>query len=396
MAKSKSFFGLRRGSTKSHTFSVLDGQQITKERVTSVKNPKTAGQSAQRMKLAPAQQFYGALNDVLDHSFQGVQYGEKSRQRFMSLAMKQNGGPYVIKDYKQLVPGSYTVSTGNLAPVLLSDYTDNDSVKTSLSTFYTTKASFDEASRAEIVKSIINGNLGFELSDKISFLFIIHNSTTDTYHPYKLQIILEPTLTNESDNFDTIKSLGYVTDGDANGFLRLALDDADTMGLPEGSYPVALAVIHSRGAQSDSLRSNAAMAIGDHVKDRFYSDAAFRVALQSYATEGGVPVGDEWYLNNIAAGIVGRVVQKTVTFKLGNANRTVRYLSVIVDVAGVYREFVLVQAGDVLVDNEGFAASVTNAEGTGQVDVTLQMAGLTGSPKIAWKDEYLNLFLGSF
>lgn len=395
MAKSKSFFGLRRGSTKSHTFSVLDGKQITKERVTSVKNPKTASQSAQRMKLAPAQQFYGALNDVLDHSFQGVQYGEKSRQRFMSLAMKQNGGPYVIKDYKQLVPGSYTVSTGNLAPVLLSEYTDNDSVKTSLVTSFN-KQELDNAKRAEFVQTIIENNLGFELSDKISFLFIIHNSTTDTYHPIKLQIILEPTLTNASDNYNTIKSLAYIADGDANKFLRLALDDADAMGLPEGSYPVALAVIHSRGTQSDSLRSNAAMAIGDHVKDRFYSDAAFRVALQSYATNGGVPVGDEWYLNNIAAGIVGRVVQKTVTFKLGDANRTVRYLSVIVDVAGAYREFVLVQAGDVLVDNEGFAASVRNAEGTGDVDVTLKMAGLTGASTIAWKSEYLDLFLGSF
>ena len=394
MAKSKSFFGLRRGSTKSHTFSVLDGQQITKERVTSVKNPKTAGQSAQRMKLAPAQQFYGALNDVLDHSFQGVQYGEKSRQRFMSLAMKQNGGPYVVKDYKQLVPGSYTVSTGNLVPVILSEYTDNDSVKTSLVSGFN-EQSYEAASRAEFVQNIIENNLGFELSDKISFLFITHNSNTDTYQPYKLQIILEPTLTNASDDYDTIKELGYVSNGDG-GFLHLALDDADAMGLPANSYPVALAVIHSRGTQSDSLRSNAAMAIGDHVKDRFYSDAAFRVALQSYSTETGVPVGDEWYLNNIAAGIVGRVVQKTVTFQLGAANRTVRYLSVVVNVAGVYREFVLVQAGDVLVDNEGFAASVTNAEGTGSVDVTLNMAGLTSYSTIPWKDEYLNLFLGSF
>ena len=33
MAKSKSFFGLRKGSTKSHTYSTLDGQQITKDRV---------------------------------------------------------------------------------------------------------------------------------------------------------------------------------------------------------------------------------------------------------------------------------------------------------------------------------------------------------------------------
>ena len=393
MAKSKSFFGLRRGSTKSHTFSVLDGQQITKERVTSVKNPKTAGQSAQRMKLAPAQQFYGALNDVLDHSFQGVQYGEKSRQRFMSLAMKQNGGPYVIKDYKQFVPGSYTISTGNLTPVQLREYIDGDSAKTSLICTLETP-SFANSTRAQIINDILSNNLGFELGDKISFVFIIFNSTTNTYHPKKIQIILDPSITDDNtDQFGIFHDLSYKSDDD---FIMISLDEPATMHLPEGSYPVAMGIIHSRGTQSDSLRSNAAMAIGDHVKDRFYSDAAFRVALQSYTTDGGVPVGDEWYLNKIAAGIVGRVVQKTVTFQLGNANRTVRYLSVVVDVAGVYREFVLVQAGDVLVDNEGFAASVTNAEGTGSVDVTLQMAGLTSSPTIAWKNDYLDLFLGSF
>ena len=32
MAKSPNFFGLRRGSTKSQTFSVVDGNQITKDR----------------------------------------------------------------------------------------------------------------------------------------------------------------------------------------------------------------------------------------------------------------------------------------------------------------------------------------------------------------------------
>ena len=68
----------------------------------------------------------------------------------------------------------------------------------------------------------------------------------------------------------------------------------------------------------------------------------------------------------------------------------------IVDVAGAYREFILVQAGDVLVDNEGFAASVNNAEGTGTVDVTLQMAGLSSYSTIPWNNEYLDLFLGSF
>lgn len=38
MAKSANYFGLRKGSTKSHTFSVVDGKQITKDRVEGCKN----------------------------------------------------------------------------------------------------------------------------------------------------------------------------------------------------------------------------------------------------------------------------------------------------------------------------------------------------------------------
>lgn len=58
MAKSKSFFGLRKGSTKTMTFSVLRGQQITKDRVTDIANPKTMDQTIQRIPFAQAVKFY--------------------------------------------------------------------------------------------------------------------------------------------------------------------------------------------------------------------------------------------------------------------------------------------------------------------------------------------------
>lgn len=58
MAKSKSFFGLRKGSTKTMTFSVLRGQQITKDRVTDIANPRTQDQTQQRIPFAQAVKFY--------------------------------------------------------------------------------------------------------------------------------------------------------------------------------------------------------------------------------------------------------------------------------------------------------------------------------------------------
>ena len=82
MAKSKSFFGLRTGSTKSLTFQVYRGQQITKDRVYRVSNPRTYGQMTQRALIPIVAAARSALKGLVDHSFEGVAYGEASLKEF--------------------------------------------------------------------------------------------------------------------------------------------------------------------------------------------------------------------------------------------------------------------------------------------------------------------------
>ena len=82
MAKSKSFFGLRTGSTKSLTFQVYRGQQITKDRVYRVSNPRTGAQMTQRALIPIVAAARSALKGLVDHSFEGVAYGEASLREF--------------------------------------------------------------------------------------------------------------------------------------------------------------------------------------------------------------------------------------------------------------------------------------------------------------------------
>lgn len=84
MARSKSFFGLRTGSTKSLTFQVYRGQQITKDRVTRVANPRSTLQMEQRSKLPIVAAARSALKGLVDHSWEGVPYGEQSLRTFSS------------------------------------------------------------------------------------------------------------------------------------------------------------------------------------------------------------------------------------------------------------------------------------------------------------------------
>ena len=88
MAKSKSFFGLRTGSTKSLTFQVYRGQQITKDRVTRISNPRSESQMKQRAIIPIVAASRAALKGLVDHSFEGIAYGDQSLKMFSSLNLK--------------------------------------------------------------------------------------------------------------------------------------------------------------------------------------------------------------------------------------------------------------------------------------------------------------------
>lgn len=116
MAKSNSFFGLRRGSTKSLTFQVLDGKQITKDRVSSVRNPKSNGQIMQRMKLSAAGVIYRYFKTYIDRGQQGVTYGTKSRQAWLKQVLV--GPPlYNGKGNSVLLPWSFPLTKGSLPTI---------------------------------------------------------------------------------------------------------------------------------------------------------------------------------------------------------------------------------------------------------------------------------------
>lgn len=124
MAQSKSFFGLRRGSTKTLTFSVYNGKQVTKDRVTDVKNPRSSMQMKQRAIMATALRGYSALKEICDHSFEGITYGQKSMNYFVSqnARMIRAAAPNVNLSLSKgnSVSNAYIISKGSLPEVYVS------------------------------------------------------------------------------------------------------------------------------------------------------------------------------------------------------------------------------------------------------------------------------------
>lgn len=122
MAKG-SAMGLWRGKKGSTVFYKLTNsnnaqKQGIRERVYEVSNPKTANQADQRMKLLPAQRIAGALREIIERGWQGIDYGVKSRNAFLSKALSMKSGfPYIDKDSDLTVPGEYQITKGSLTGI---------------------------------------------------------------------------------------------------------------------------------------------------------------------------------------------------------------------------------------------------------------------------------------
>ena len=110
---------MRTGSTKSLTFQVLNGKQITKDRVYNVKNPQTLAQMQQRALMATAVTAYSTLKEICDHSFEGIEVGSKTMGEFIknNLQILAKSVPQVnVTEYKEgnFANNRYMISKGTL------------------------------------------------------------------------------------------------------------------------------------------------------------------------------------------------------------------------------------------------------------------------------------------
>lgn len=101
MARSKSFFGLRRGSAGGFTYSKgVNGEQITRAKAESVSNPRSKSQMAQRMLFASVAFLAKKFNYVVNHSTQGAKPRQQALSEFRSMNLRRlrDGNAYIIND----------------------------------------------------------------------------------------------------------------------------------------------------------------------------------------------------------------------------------------------------------------------------------------------------------
>ena len=285
MAQSKGFFGLRKGSTKSLTFSVLDGKQITKDRVYDVKNPRTEAQMRQRMLMTTIGAAYKTLKSIADHSFEGYssgmqcmrQFNSRNLNRFKQAAAAK--GKVAFNEYKDgdVNPMPFILASGSLPGFAFK---------------------FDETSNLEIVGEKegadfttaegIYAALGVQRNDLITFCTVIGEGTTiNGVYSYK------------AENFNIVRlycdKSGSVTKP-TDAFTISTNNDQATIAMSTAANAITIktgvadfgAVIQSRKNDSGWLRSDAVMIVNDTV----IANVKTANQLATY------PVGTELILNN--------------------------------------------------------------------------------------------------
>lgn len=91
MAKGNPLLGTLRRSIGDVTFFRRNGEQISRARVRQIANPRTDAQTIRRLAFSSASKTAQQLRGIVDHSFQGIKYGQTSVNHFVSRLAKEIG-----------------------------------------------------------------------------------------------------------------------------------------------------------------------------------------------------------------------------------------------------------------------------------------------------------------
>lgn len=296
MAKSKSFFGLRRGSTKTLTFSVFNGKQVTKDRVELVKNPRSLAQMQQRMAMATASAAYAHLKEIVDHSFEGVTYGLNNMSEFIKQNTKEikdsildpANAKFAFNPYKDrnLYGGQFIMSAGSASPIPANAI----SVYAGLEDTTTVAFGVENEQAQSLTANGLYAQLGISVGDMCTICFIAKDDTDASgifgFVRLKAKASGDVALTtqNYTTYFDVESNLPVSVLGWSDNQARFNVTTQGTLESGEVEY----CAIHSVKSSNGWLRSSAVMKINGYTLSPEYDDAIATYPVgESYVLNGG-------------------------------------------------------------------------------------------------------------
>lgn len=329
--------GTQRGRLGQSVLARRNGEQIQRVYVGKIANPRSTGQNYQRMVFATAAAAASALSGIIDHSFEGIKYGQDSRSFFMKEATKMlrgtmqhsqaSGwapgacGSYVIKGASVLVPNFFKVSKGTLTatPVLSAIKTNIEGISNAL----VMQAALQTATfgnNEEEYAAALRAAFGCDPGDQMTFIFCGHDMNAahavasyngkSNYQSYVqiARIIFKPfeDIAQEGATLSLFTAVGggtnyqinpaVVNERSINAADVLFKADGNTTLIATGASPItifAAAMIRSKLVSGSWLRSNASLSVNVRAIGPVGPDV-----VGSYGNGAEVSFGSDRYLNN--------------------------------------------------------------------------------------------------
>lgn len=273
MAKG-SAMGLWKGKKGSSVFYQIKNtnsmqKQGIRERNYEPSNPKSARQASQRMRMYPAQAVYGVLKDTIERSWQGVKYGQMTRQAYLKSALRSEFYPFVSKGAGVIVPGPYQIAKGSLGEVTAS-LTETGiahigfSIATSAPGVQTISA---------LSSALLEANPWLKEGDQITFvLCYTGDAAVVRFNWFVGSFYIDSTDESQIIDETGIYPLGFEFDWDGNGINFSPVNE---------QFIYAAACIVSREGTTP-LRTNATLSVNAAALPDYYGAAARAKAQRSY------------------------------------------------------------------------------------------------------------------
>ena len=374
--------GRIKGSVGNTTFRRIYGEANASamyDKVLEVSNPRTGSQILQRMRLAPAQKFYEAFKQVLDHSRQGIQAGEKTRRAFMSEVMSKgfSSMPYVPKGFEGVVGERYPLAKGTLPRIFA--YTNVSMDWADIELIIDPNSDYDTP--AALLANLQSQNPGrFEDGDELTFVALCGDDVSgNESYPSIFSVVL-----SAADTDTLIDDRISISQDNRMIFNPLFFTEDDSL--------FGIACIHSRKVGTGWTYSSAAMDFDQDYYMVWHNGNAYRTAMASYGAAGfNEPNGrkqlklatNQPYNGAItkANGLINPNLENELKFT---------YLMSTTQIVDSSRQAQVVTSVFVkdgaLVNEKG--EQIKKVEGGQQVNVTPQMVGWAGGTRV-WKDAYL-------
>lgn len=308
MSKGNMLLGHARGKVGSLVFSRSNGQQIVRARAEVVRNPQTTEQMIQRIILNTVAQAYSKMSVITDHSFEGVQTGQKSMSYFMRKNMEMLraklanisaesgllGDVYAFTPIGQngLAANEYVISKGTL-PEIRAYATDADNTIGNMTL------------AANTYQGVLD-QYGLQRGDQLTFVTLQEDMSTHATTFHFARVILDPM---NADGTEADLSSTFIVDGAVNlpnvrneGTFNTLVFDTDHVEYGFNLQYVACGgiIVSRKNSDGSWLRSNCTM-----FKQEVNNGAGTSMgeALDMLAT-GDISTLNSRYLNNAGTGNV--------------------------------------------------------------------------------------------